>query len=65
MLCDELRLPVYNKMRQDRCAGSQQADCAPGVHFLRLSPDRGEPDFYAGRAFVLPKRFRGVGLVVK
>jgi glycosyltransferase involved in cell wall biosynthesis len=66
MLCDELRLPVYNKMSAKidvRDAGT--ADSSPGVHFYGFRQIEENPIFYAlADAFILPSTFEEWGLVV-
>ena len=66
MLCDELRLPVYNKMAAKiDVQEASTADCAPGVHFYGFRQIEENPIFYAlADAFVLPSAFEEWGLVV-
>jgi 1,2-diacylglycerol 3-alpha-glucosyltransferase len=66
LLCDELRLPVYNKMAskidiQESCTG----DSKPGVHFYGFRQIEENPIFYAlADAFILPSSLEEWGLVV-
>jgi glycosyltransferase involved in cell wall biosynthesis len=66
MLCDELRLPVYNKMAAKiDVQEASTADCAPGVHFYGFRQIEENPVFYAlSDAFILPSAFEEWGLVV-
>lgn len=66
MLCDELRLPVYNKMAPKIDVGeSRTADSPPGVHFYGFRQIEENPIFYAlSDAFILPSAFEEWGLVV-
>ncbi|MGC9943346.1 MAG: glycosyltransferase family 4 protein [Verrucomicrobiota bacterium] len=65
-LCQELRLPVYQKSS----AGTQEAssgkgESAPGVHFYGFRQVEENPVFYAlADAFVLPSLWEEWGLVV-
>jgi 1,2-diacylglycerol 3-alpha-glucosyltransferase len=66
MLCDQLRLPVYNKMAsridmRDACTGN----ASPGVHFYGFRQIEENPIFYAlADAFILPSSWEEWGLVV-
>jgi 1,2-diacylglycerol 3-alpha-glucosyltransferase len=66
MLCDELRLPVYNKMSaridiRESCTGNSK----PGVHFYGFRQIEENPIFYAlADAFILPSTVEEWGLVV-
>jgi 1,2-diacylglycerol 3-alpha-glucosyltransferase len=66
LLCDELRLPVYNKMSskidiRESCTGSSK----PGVHFYGFRQIEENPIFYAlADAFILPSSVEEWGLVV-
>jgi len=66
MLCDELRLPVYNKMSgridiHESCTGNSR----PGVHFYGFRQIEENPIFYAlADAFILPSSLEEWGLVV-
>ena len=66
MLCDELRLPVYNKMSskvdlRESCTGGSK----PGVHFYGFRQIEENPIFYAlADAFILPSKIEEWGLVV-
>jgi glycosyltransferase involved in cell wall biosynthesis len=66
MLCDELRLPVYNKMAAKIDAQeTSTADYPPGVHFYGFRQIDESPIFYAlSDAFILPSAFEEWGLVV-
>jgi 1,2-diacylglycerol 3-alpha-glucosyltransferase len=66
MLCDELRLPVYNKMasRIDM-RESNTADAPAGVHFYGFRQIEENPIFYAlSDAFILPSAVEEWGLVI-
>jgi 1,2-diacylglycerol 3-alpha-glucosyltransferase len=66
ILCDELRLPVYNKMPskvdiRESCTASSK----PGVHFYGFRQIEENPIFYAlADAFILPSSLEEWGLVV-
>jgi 1,2-diacylglycerol 3-alpha-glucosyltransferase len=66
MLCDQLRLPVYNKMAlkidiHESCT----ANSPPGVHFYGFRQIEENPIFYAlADAFILPSTSEEWGLVV-
>jgi 1,2-diacylglycerol 3-alpha-glucosyltransferase len=66
MLCDELRLHVYNKMTnkidiRESCTGNSK----PGVHFYGFRQIEENPIFYAlADAFILPSSLEEWGLVV-
>lgn len=66
MLCDELRLPVYNKMASK--IGARESSIGnyhPGVHFYGFRQIEENPTFYAlADAFVLPSSWEEWGLVV-
>ena len=66
MLCDELRLPVYNKMASKiDVQESSTADGAPGVHFYGFRQIEENPIFYAlADAFILPSAVEEWGLVI-
>ncbi|HEX4150722.1 MAG TPA: glycosyltransferase family 4 protein [Steroidobacteraceae bacterium] len=66
MLCDELRLPVYNKMAPViDLRESSTADCRPGVHFYGFRQIEENPTFYAlSDAFILPSTVEEWGLVI-
>jgi glycosyltransferase involved in cell wall biosynthesis len=66
MLCDELRLPVYNKMASKiDVQESSTADSAPGVHFYGFRQIEENPIFYAlADAFILPSAVEEWGLVL-
>lgn len=66
MLCDELRLPVYNKMASKiDVQESTTADCTPGVHFYGFRQIEENPIFYAlADAFILPSAIEEWGLVM-
>lgn len=66
MLCDELRLPVYNKMASRiHERESSTADSPPGVHFYGFRQIEENPIFYAlSDAFILPSLNEEWGLVV-
>jgi glycosyltransferase involved in cell wall biosynthesis len=66
MLCDELRLPVYNKMAlKIDLRESTTANSAPGVHFYGFRQIEENPIFYAlADAFILPSSLEEWGLVV-
>ena len=64
LLCDELRLPVYNKM-SSRIEGSCTGNSKPGVHFYGFRQIEENPIFYAlADAFILPSSLEEWGLVV-
>jgi glycosyltransferase involved in cell wall biosynthesis len=66
MLCDELRLPVYNKMaaRIDML-DSSTSNARPGVHFYGFRQIEENPIFYAlSDAFILPSAIEEWGLVI-
>jgi glycosyltransferase involved in cell wall biosynthesis len=66
MLCDELRLPVYNKMaaRIDMLESST-SNARPGVHFYGFRQIEENPIFYAlSDAFILPSAIEEWGLVI-
>jgi len=66
LLCDELRLHVYNKMSskidiRESCTGNSR----PGVHFYGFRQIEENPIFYAlADAFILPSSLEEWGLVV-
>jgi glycosyltransferase involved in cell wall biosynthesis len=66
MLCDELRLPVYNKMAATiDVEESNTANCPPGVHFYGFRQIEENPIFYAlSDAFILPSALEEWGLVI-
>jgi len=66
MLCDELRLPVYNKMASKiDVRESSTADNPPGVHFYGFRQIEENPIFYAlSDAFILPSAVEEWGLVI-
>jgi glycosyltransferase involved in cell wall biosynthesis len=66
LLCDELRLPVYNKMsRKIDIAESTTGAAPPGVHFYGFRQIEENPVFYAlSDAFILPSAVEEWGLVV-
>ena len=66
MLCDELRLPVYNKMAPIAdLQESSTADCPPGVHFYGFRQIEENPIFYAlSDTFILPSLVEEWGLVI-
>jgi glycosyltransferase involved in cell wall biosynthesis len=66
LLCDELRLPVYNKMASViDLQESNTADCPPGVHFYGFRQIEENPVFYAlSDVFILPSAIEEWGLVV-
>ena len=66
MLCDELRLPVYNKMASKiDVRESSTADSPPGVHFYGFRQIEENPIFYAlSDAFILPSLVEEWGLVI-
>jgi glycosyltransferase involved in cell wall biosynthesis len=66
MLCDELRLPVYNKMASKiDVQQSGTTEPPPGVHFYGFRQIEENPIFYAlSDAFILPSAFEEWGLVV-
>jgi glycosyltransferase involved in cell wall biosynthesis len=66
VMCDELRLPVYNKMAANLDANeSNTADGLPGVHFYGFRQIEENPIFYAlSDAFILPSAFEEWGLVI-
>ena len=66
ILCDELRLPVYNKMASNiDVRESRTANSAPGVHFYGFRQIEENPIFYSlSDAFILPSSFEEWGLVV-
>lgn len=66
ILCDELRLPVYNKMGlKIDTLESCTASAAPGVHFYGFRQIEESPIFYGlADAFILPSSVEEWGLVV-
>ena len=65
MLCDELRLPVYNKMASKiDVRESSTADSPPGVHFYGFRQIEENPIFYALRSLHSAEHGRGWGLVL-
>ena len=66
MLCDELRLPVYNKMTSKvDVQESRTGDSNPGVHFYGFRQIEENPIFYSlADAFILPSSLEEWGLVV-
>jgi glycosyltransferase involved in cell wall biosynthesis len=66
LLCDELRLPVYNKMASTlELRESNTADRPPGVHFYGFRQIEENPIFYAlADAFILPSALEEWGLVL-
>jgi 1,2-diacylglycerol 3-alpha-glucosyltransferase len=66
MLCDELRLPVYNKMgARTEFLDSSIADSRPGVHFYGFRQIEENAVFYAlADAFILPSAIEEWGLVI-
>jgi glycosyltransferase involved in cell wall biosynthesis len=66
MLCDELRLPVYNKMAANLDVDEfKRIEGPPGVHFYGFRQIEENPVFYAlADAFILPSTNEEWGLVI-